>query len=176
MPVAYADGGAQGPLQGHLTPTPRERERWHTVWLLAHRVRESGPKIFFADEAHFWADAELRGKWVLKGKPALMDSNQPASPRRGEKTDYYSAVCPETREVEWMELEGKQQRGDFSLLPDATEGEALRAIECDLGKRASASRRSVAGVPTDARTGSAAGEPALPTARTSTLTGRSGVG
>ena len=111
MLVAYAHEGTQGPLQGHPTPTPRERERWHTVWLLAHRVRESGPKIFFADEAHFWADAELRGKWVLKGKPALMDSNQPASPRRGEKTDYYSAVCLETREVEWMELEGNSNAG-----------------------------------------------------------------
>ena len=33
----------------------------------AHR---SGAKIFFADEAHFRADAELRGKWVLKGEPA----------------------------------------------------------------------------------------------------------
>ena len=85
-----------------LSPTRLERERWHTVWLLACGVRESGPKIFFADGAHFWADAELRGKWVLKGKPALMHSNQPTSPRRGEKTDYYSAVCLETREVEWM--------------------------------------------------------------------------
>ena len=30
----------------------------------------SGRKIFFADEAHFRADAELRGKWVLRGEPA----------------------------------------------------------------------------------------------------------
>ena len=30
----------------------------------------TGAKIFFADEAHFRADAELRGKWVLKGEPA----------------------------------------------------------------------------------------------------------
>ena len=29
-----------------------------------------------------------------------------ASPRRGEKASYYSAVCLETGEVEWMELEG----------------------------------------------------------------------
>ena len=108
MLVAYVYGGAEGPLQGHPTPTPRERERWHTVWLLAHGVRESGPKIFFADEAHFWADAERRGKWVLKGKPDLMDST---SPRRGEKTDYYSPVCLETREVEWMELEGTSNAG-----------------------------------------------------------------
>ena len=44
----------------------------------------------------------MRGKWVLKGKPALVDSS---SPRYGEKASYYSAVCLETGEVEWMELE-----------------------------------------------------------------------
>ena len=33
-------------------------------------ARRTGGKIFFADEAHFRADAELRGKWVLKGEPA----------------------------------------------------------------------------------------------------------
>ena len=65
-------------------------------------------RIFFADEAHFRADAELRGKWVLKGKPALVDSN---SPRYGEKASYYSAVCLETGEVEWMELEGNSNSG-----------------------------------------------------------------
>ena len=65
-------------------------------------------RIFFADEAHFRADAELRGKWVLKGKPALVDST---SPRYGEKASYYSAVCLETGEVEWMELEGNSNSG-----------------------------------------------------------------
>ena len=54
------------------------------------------------------ADAELRGKWVLKGKPALVDST---SPRYGEKASYYSAVCLETGEVEWMELEGNSNSG-----------------------------------------------------------------
>ena len=66
-------------------------------------ARRTGTKIFFADEAHFQADADLRGQWVLKGEPALVDS---ASPRRGEKVSYYSAVCLETGEVEVMELEG----------------------------------------------------------------------
>ena len=66
-------------------------------------ARRTGTKIFFADEAHFRADADLRGKWVLKGEPALVDST---SPRRGEKASYYSAVCLETGEVEWMELDG----------------------------------------------------------------------
>ena len=75
---------------------------------LAHGAKQSGGKIFFADEAHFRADAELRGKWVLRGEPALVDSS---SPRRGEKASYYSAGCFETGEVEWMELDGNSNAG-----------------------------------------------------------------
>ena len=75
------------------------------LWEEAQRTEAS---IFFADEAHFRADAELRGQWVLKGKPALVDSS---SPRYGEKASYYSAVCLETGEVEWMELEGNSNSG-----------------------------------------------------------------
>ena len=71
-----------------------------------------GAKIFFVDEAHFRADADIGcrmgGKWVLKGEPALVDST---SPRWGEKASYYSAVCLETGEVEWMELEGNSNSG-----------------------------------------------------------------
>ena len=48
------------------------------------------------------------GKWVLRGEPALVDST---SPRYGEKASYYSAVCLETGEVEWMELEGNSNSG-----------------------------------------------------------------
>ena len=70
---------------------------------LRDEVGRTGGKIFFADEAHLRAVVELRGKWTLKGEPALVDST---SPRRGEKASYYSAVCLETGEVEWMELEG----------------------------------------------------------------------
>ena len=66
-------------------------------------ARRTGGKIFFADEAHFQADADLRGQWALQGEPALVGST---SPRRGEKVSYYSAVCLETGEVEVMELEG----------------------------------------------------------------------
>ena len=32
-------------------------------------------------------------------------------PRRGEKASYYSAVCLDTGEVEWMELEGNSKGG-----------------------------------------------------------------
>ena len=39
---------------------------------------------------------------MLKGDPALVESS---SPRRGEKASYYSALCVETGEVEWTELE-----------------------------------------------------------------------
>ncbi len=63
----------------------------------------SGARIFFVDEAHFRADADLRGKWVLKGEPALVDST---SPGLGEKATYYSGVCLETGEVESMEVTG----------------------------------------------------------------------
>ncbi len=45
----------------------------------------------------------LRGKWVLRGEPALVDST---SPRWGEKACYYSGVCLESGEVEAMEMAG----------------------------------------------------------------------
>jgi transposase len=80
-----------------------------SVELLAEAAA-SGAKLFFVDvfvdEAHFRADADLRGKWVLKGESALVDS---PSPRWGEKASYYSyysAVCLETGEVEVMEWDG----------------------------------------------------------------------
>jgi transposase len=63
----------------------------------------TGAKHVFVDEAHVSADVDLRGKWVLKGTPALVDST---SPRYGEKASYYSAVCLETGEVAAMPLEG----------------------------------------------------------------------
>lgn len=70
---------------------------------LCAEAKASGAKIFFVDEAHLRADADLRGKWVLKGVPALVDSS---SPRLGEKVSYYSAVCLESGEVEEMEPQG----------------------------------------------------------------------
>src|SRR5215212_8218972 len=71
--------------------------------LLRATAAASGAKILFADEAHFYADVDPRGKWVLKGEPALVDST---SPRYGEKASYCSAVCLETGEVEAMGLDG----------------------------------------------------------------------
>ena len=92
------------PKKRLLKADPVRREAFVAEYAaLTAAARRSGAKIFFADEAHFQADADLRGKWVLKGEPALVDST---SPRRGEKVSYYSAVCLETGEVEVMELEG----------------------------------------------------------------------
>ena len=82
------------------------------LWDEAHR---SGAKIFFADEAHFRADAQLRGKWVLRGESALVDST---SPRHGEKASYYSAMCLETGEVEWMDLEGNSNSATSAAFLD----------------------------------------------------------
>ena len=56
--------------------------------VLVEQAQETGAKIFFADEAHFRADAELRGKWVLRGsrpwwtRPALAMGRRPATIRR----------------------------------------------------------------------------------------------
>jgi len=66
-------------------------------------AQDTGAKHFFVDEAHFYADVDPHGMWVLKGTRALVDST---SPRYGEKASYYSAVCLETGEVEAMPLEG----------------------------------------------------------------------
>ena len=70
---------------------------------LRQEAQAQGAKVFFADEAHFRADVELRAKWVLRGEPALVDTT---SPRLGEKATYYSAVCLETGEVEAMSVLG----------------------------------------------------------------------
>ena len=66
--------------------------------ILREEAQRTGARIFFADEAHFRADAELRGKWVLKGQPALVDST---SPRYGEKASYYSAQLCAWRRARW---------------------------------------------------------------------------
>ena len=89
-----------------------KREAFITEYAaLRDEAGRTGGNIFFANEAHFRADAELRRKWVLKGELALVDSS---SHRHGEKASYYSAVCLETGEVKWMELEGNSN-GETSV-------------------------------------------------------------
>ncbi len=80
------------------------REEFVALYAALRREAErAGAKIWFVDEALFRADADLRGIWVLKGEPALVDSS---SPSLKEKAVYYSAVCLETGEVEEMEVDG----------------------------------------------------------------------
>ena len=50
---------------------------------------------------------------MLKGEPALVESTSPRMERR-----YYSAVCLETGEVEWMELEGNSNSGTSAAFLD----------------------------------------------------------
>jgi hypothetical protein len=52
-----------------------------------------GARIFFVDEAHFRTDGNLRRLWMLRGRPALVNST---SPKWGEKASFYLAVCLET--------------------------------------------------------------------------------
>jgi transposase len=92
------------PIKHLLKANAAKREAFVASYAaLRGEAQTNGAKHFFVDEAHFYADVDLRGKWVLKGMPALVDST---SPRYGEKASYYSAVCLETGEVESMPLEG----------------------------------------------------------------------
>ena len=70
-------------------------------------------------------------------KPALVDST---SPRYGEKASYYSAVCLETGEVEWMELEGNSNSGTSAAFLDQLRKGARWTAECDLGQTRPAHR------------------------------------
>jgi transposase len=92
------------PKKRLLKAKPEKRAAFVAAYAALRKdAQKDGAKVFFVDEAHFRADAELRAKWVLRGEPALVDST---SPRRGEKATYYSGVCLETGEVEAMPVEG----------------------------------------------------------------------
>ena len=59
------------PKQRLVKADPVRREAFVSEYAaLTAAARRTGAKIFFADEAHFRADADRRGKWVLKGEPA----------------------------------------------------------------------------------------------------------
>jgi transposase len=93
------------PIKRLLKADAAKRDAFVATYAALRAAQTSGAKAkhFFVDEAHFYADVDLHGKWVLKGTPALIDST---SPRYGEKASYYSAVCLETGEVDAMPLEG----------------------------------------------------------------------
>jgi transposase len=88
------------PKKRLVKASAEKRDAFVADYAVLHaEAQTSGAKIFFVDEAHFRADVDLRVKWVLRGEPALADST---SPRLGEKATYYSGVCLETGEVEYM--------------------------------------------------------------------------
>ena len=120
--------------------------------VLSEKARRSGTRIFFSDEAHFRADAELRSKWVLKGTPALVDST---SPRRAEKASYYSAVCLDTGQVEWMEPEGNSNAATSTAFLRQLRKRHIGPLTV-IWDNAPAHRGRVSA---DAPTGAAAGEP-----------------
>ena len=106
---------------------------------IREEAQESGAKIFFVDEAHFRADADLRGKWVLKGEAALVDST---SPRWGEKACYYSGVCLETGEVEAMEIAGNSNAETSTAFFTAAKSKPSWTSGSNLGQWASLPRSS----------------------------------
>lgn len=92
------------PKKRLLKAKAEQREAFVSAYVILRKEAQvQGAKIFFVDEAHFRADVDLRTKWVLRGEPALVDTN---SPKFGEKATYYSAVCLETGEVEAMPVLG----------------------------------------------------------------------
>lgn len=92
------------PKKRLLKVDPEKRDAFVTLYAaLPAEAQAQGAKIFFVDEGLFRGDADLRGKWVLKGEPALVDSTSPALLQKGP---YYSVVCLETGEVATMEVEG----------------------------------------------------------------------
>jgi transposase len=70
---------------------------------LVDEAAASGVHIFFADEAHFRADGDLRGLWTQRGEEALVPST---SPKYGAKASYYAAVCVDTGDVVAARVEG----------------------------------------------------------------------
>ena len=89
-----------------------------------------GAKIFFADEAHFRADAELRGRWVLRGEPALVNLQQSAVWRESQLL--FGGVSGDGRGG--MDGPGgKQQQRNLGSLFGPVTPEALWAASGNLG-------------------------------------------
>ena len=97
---------------------------------LGEAAQLTGAKVFFVDEARFRADAELRGKWALRGEPALVDST---SPKYGGEGQLLLGGVPGDGGGGVDGTEGQQQQRNLGCLPGAVAGEAQRTAEGDLG-------------------------------------------
>ena len=144
------------PKKRLLKADPARREAFVGEYAaLTAAARRSGAKIFFADEAHFQADADLRGKWVLRGEPALVGST---SPRRGEKVSYYSAGVPGNRRGGGDGTGRQQQLRDLSRLSVKTADATRRTTGRDLGQLSSPSGRCATHLSDHARLEPATGQ------------------
>ena len=109
-----------------------------------------GAKVFCVDEAHFRADADLRGKMGAQRRASPGGLDQPALGRKGQLL--FGGV-PGNRRVEWLELEGnsnsatsaaflrqlrEQHAGPLTVIWDnspAHRGDVLRAYLATPGLR-----------------------------------------
>ncbi|MBI4496415.1 MAG: transposase [Chloroflexi bacterium] len=91
--------------QQRLLPADSAKREAFVAGYAALRVaaQTTGAKPCCADEAHTSAAADLRGKWVFKGQPALAAATRP---RYGEPASSSAAVCLETGAVAGMPLPG----------------------------------------------------------------------
>ena len=64
------------------------------------------------------ADEAKRDAFVAEYAVLWDEAGRSGSPRYGEKAGYYSAVCLESGEVEWMELEGNSNSGTSAAFPE----------------------------------------------------------
>ena len=116
----------------------RKRECFVTEYAaLTQEARLTAGKIFFAGEAHFRADTELRSKWTLKGEPAPVKTGAGSggfgqSPARREGQLLLGGL-PGDRRGGMDGTGGEQQRRDLGRLPDTIEGETSWAAERELG-------------------------------------------
>ena len=96
----------------------RDAAEYAALWDEAGRT---GGKIFLADEAHFRADAELQGKWVLKGEPT------PQSPELGDRRlgRYTERVLLSVSTAQWILY--RRSAEDGRGLADAMVPAALEA-------------------------------------------------
>ena len=118
---------------------------------LREKAGRSEARIFFADEAHFRADAEL-GQVGAEGPACIGGLNQPEVWGKGQLL--FGGVLRDGRGG--MDgTGGQQQQRDLGCLLGTTEGKASRAVAGHLGQRAGPPRRGGAGVPADAMPGTA---------------------
>ncbi|MFN8516926.1 MAG: winged helix-turn-helix domain-containing protein [Chloroflexia bacterium] len=114
---------------------------------LLAEARAAGRKIFFVDEAHFRADGDLRGKWVLGAKLTLVDSGLPALGREGQ---LLLGGLPGDRGGGAHGTDRHQHLRDQRRLPRAVARAPPRSARRDLGQRPGAWGRGGARLSGDA--------------------------